>query len=87
MCISLLALPVPVDLRAMLTAICMEHGPRFAWLDCCSPAHSGADRRRRPRARFPLKGRERPELRALSLNEILIRPRPGVAQILKSQTN
>jgi len=69
-------LPVPVDLRAMLTAICMEHGPRFAWLDGPRTSkHSVGDTgipdsRRRPCAR-PFKKDP-----AHGFNAILIRPRP-----------
>lgn len=73
-------LPVPVDLRAMLTAIFMEHGPRFAWLDG-SRAFRSRSHGRRPLACPLLKDT------CTGFNAILIRPRPGAAQILKSQTN
>lgn len=42
----ILSLPVPLDLLAMLTAICTEHSPhssRFAWLGCAqAQAHAQA---------------------------------------------
>lgn len=34
---SILSLPVPLDLRGMLTAICMESSSCLAWLDASTP--------------------------------------------------